>query len=163
MDSSTPFFRQLSRPLIIIFINVFLLTLLALLLIDHRDEQVNYFLNKQALQFEEAQLKQQILIANDQLLKLITRSSDSALLVKHHNQYLTNLETLKVNKGISVRAINRLIKSEIAHKETLGRLVRQLITALILVPYMLKSKRVKATFVEKMPNNEGENSKEKQD
>ncbi len=81
MDSSTPFFRQLYRPLIIIFINVLALTALALVLINHRDIQVEYFLDKQAPLFEKEQLKQQTLIANDQLLKQIVSSNNSSLLV----------------------------------------------------------------------------------
>ena len=122
MDSSTPFYKQLTTRLFIIFGFSFFTLMLALMMLKYRDQQVNTLLEKQIPTIENSFLQQSKYIELHELLDTIVHDKNAQNLLEDHQQYLKYLSQLKSLSGNQTRFFDQLILREKAEQENIKRL-----------------------------------------
>jgi hypothetical protein len=122
MDSSTPFYKQLTTRLLTIFgLSIFTL-ILALLLLQYRDQQVITLLEKELPAIENSYQQQSNYIEINELLSTIVHKENAKNLLENHQLYLTQLIELKSLSGKKLRFLEQLILIENAEQENIKRL-----------------------------------------
>jgi hypothetical protein len=122
MDSSTPFYKQLTTRLFIIFGFCLFTLFLALMLLQYRDQQVITLLEKQLPAIENSYQQQSKHIEINELLSTIIHDENSKDLLTNHQLYLTHLDDLKRLSSKQVRFFEQLILIENAELENIKRL-----------------------------------------
>ncbi|GAA6204787.1 hypothetical protein [Thalassotalea sp. SU-HH00458] len=122
MDSSTPFYQQLTARFYAIFsLFIFSLTL-ALLLFHYRDQQVNFLLQEQLPGVEKSYRSQEKYIKINNLISNVLQSDNAKNFLKNHQNYLEQLKELKKLSTKKSRFIEQVILSETAELENIKRL-----------------------------------------
>jgi hypothetical protein len=122
MDSSTPFYQQLTARFYAIFGLCLLSLTLALLLLHYRDQQVSSLLEIQLPAIEKSNQLQNKYIEINDLLSIIIRSDHAKNLLKNHQHYLQQLTELKQLSTNKSRVIEQVIFSENVALENIKRL-----------------------------------------
>ncbi|MDG1752748.1 MAG: hypothetical protein P8I03_13985 [Thalassotalea sp.] len=122
MDSSTPFYQQLSARLLTIFAVSLLTLILALLMLQYRDQQVITLIEKQLPAIENSYQQQAKYIEINELLTTIIHDTNAKDLLENHQLYLTHLGELKSLSGKQTRLFEQLILLEKAEQENIKRL-----------------------------------------
>ena len=122
MDSSTPFYKQLTTRFFIIF-GFFVCTLtLALALLHYRDQQVIRLVAQQLPTIEKSYQLQSQHSDTNELLSSIIHDEYSQRLLENHQLYLKLLGELKRLSGKQTRFFEQIIRTESAEQENIRRL-----------------------------------------
>lgn len=122
MDSSTPFYKQLTTSIFTIFGFSLFTLILALMLLQFRDQQVNSLLENQIPNIENSFEQQSKYIEINELLNTIIHDEDSKNLLENHQLYLKYLGELKRLSGKQARFFEQIILAENAEQENIKRL-----------------------------------------
>jgi len=88
----------------------------------HREQQIEQLVDESIPTLEQAYERQKLFIENNQLLSQIIESKNSANLVAQHQAYLANLQQFKSLSISNKRQLDKAIKLEESHFESLQRL-----------------------------------------
>lgn len=121
MDSSTPFYKQLSSRFIALFVLLGLIISLAVTMLEYRDQQIRLLIDTQpnvTRSFTEQSLYYQI----SQQLSRIEQSTDIKDLLTNHQQLITQLQQLKSVTRNNRRQLERLISAQLTFNKNIERL-----------------------------------------